>query len=265
MRLQFTDTQLSAVGKLPFVQREGEYEDALNAINLVELPEFNKRAALTELNEIKDLLGGDLEWRLFRGSCLGVSNRKVSAALVPYAIKQKLGRVYRVRITGLTDLMRIIHCWRYHGVNMVDIDAALVNYAVSDEIPFEVFKAAIDNLWRDSPDGERIIFQNGEGYPVSIYNTQVSLNSNVSASVAESISLSSYETMSCHVITSMIAVPRSVQLLGISDESCYVLDTTGRNGADISSIFSTLIFPRRYFARILKFIGEVTLMEDRLI
>lgn len=266
MRTSFTDLQLSSVGALPFIQREGEYEVAEKAIQTISIPAINPDFALEELRNFKDTLqSGKLDWELYRGMCLGVNKHRIHQALVPYALQERKGRIYRVHFDGLSDFMCIIHCWRYHGVSMAGLDDGLSEYQISDEVPFEVFKSVIDTMWDPTPTSkERIIFQGQDGSPVSIYNTPVLSFSGVRDAVRESIYTSSYETMCQHVLTCKLELPKSVVLLGISDDECYVIDTTGRNDADIVRTFADLVFPRRYFLRYIKFTGEVTRIEDGL-
>ena len=265
MRTHFTELQISSVGALPYVQREGEYAVAERALSIINIPGINPEFALEELRSLKSTLtNSKLNWQFYRGMCLGVNRHRVHTSLVPYALQGRLGRIYRVKFEGLIDFMCIIHCWRYHGVTMAGIDAALSDYQLNDEVPFEVFKAVIDSMWEVTPQNERVIFQDFEGCPVSIYNTPTLLASGVRDSVRESVDLSAYETMCHHIISCMIELPKSVALLGVSEDECYILDTTGRNDTDIVSTFSDLVFPRRYFSRYINFTGEITRIEDSL-
>ncbi len=265
MRTSFTELQIGSVGALPYTQREGEYEVAERALSVINVAGVNPDFARAELESLQKVLAkGSLQWQLYRGMCLGVSRHRVHTSLVPYALQERLGRIYQVRFDGLTDFMCIIHSWRYHGVTIEGLDAGLKDYGLNDEVPFEVFKAVIDSMWETKPTNERVIFQDSEGCPVSIYNTPAIFASGVRDAVRESIDISSYETMCQHIISCMIELPKSVALLGIAEDECYILDTTGRNDADIVSTFSDLVFPRRYFSRYIKFTGEVTRVEDSL-
>lgn len=266
MRTSFTELQLSSVGALPFVQREGEYVVAERALALCDIVGINAEYAAEELQSLQSTLQqGDLMWRLYRGMCLGVDRNRVHTALVPYALQERLGHIYRVKFDGLVDLMCIIHCWRYHGVTMQGVDAGLKEYHLNDEVPFEVFKAVIDTMWDPVPHNERVVFQDAEGCPVSIYNTPVILASGVRDGVREAIDISAYETMCQHIISCKMELAKSVAVLGISEDECYILDTSGRNESDIMRTFSDLVFPRRYFSRYIKFTGEVTRIEDSLV
>lgn len=262
MRTSFTDLQIKTTGELPYVQREGEYEVALKALNRINTIDIDKRYALAELDSLKETLRqADLSWDFYRGRCLGVNKHRVHTALVPYAIHEKLGRVYRVQLSDIPDLMSIVHSWRYHGVTMEGLDKELSDYGINDEVPYEVFREAIDEMWQPEPTNERIVFVNNDGGAVSIYQTPTLLGGGVHDSVLEAIDLSSYETMCQHVVSCMMELPKSVVLLGVSNDECYILDKTGRNESDIISIFSDLVFPRWYFSRYIKFTGEVTRVE----
>lgn len=266
MRTSFTDLQIGAVGTLPYTQRDDGYEVAERALSGINVAGINPDFTLAELSSLQPILTkGNLAWQLYRGMCLGVNRHRVHTALVPYALQERLGRIYKIRFEGLVDFMCILHSWRYHGVTMVGLDEGLSDYGLNDEVPFEVFKAVVDEMWEQNPTNERVIFQDSDGCPVSIYKTPVILSSGVRDAVFESIDTSAYETMCQHIISCMLELPKSVALLGVSEDDCYILDTTGRNEADILSTFCDLVFPRRYFSRYIKFTGEVTRIEDSLV
>lgn len=266
MRTNFTDLQIRATGELPFAQREGEYEVAERALQRFGTSlGIDKNYALAELQSLKEtLVKGNLGWEFYRGKCLGVNKHRVHTALVPYAIHEKLGRVYRVQMPDIPDFMCIVHSWRYHGVTVAGLDKELEDYGLHDEVPYEVFREAVDTMWCPEPDKERIIFQDNNGSAVSIYGTETIFGGGVHDAILESIDLSSYETMCLHVVSCMMELPKSVVLLGVSKDECYILDKTGRNESDIMSIFSDLVFSRWYFSRYIKFTGEVTRVEAGL-
>ena len=110
MRTNFTDLQIKATGELPFAQREGEYEVAERALIRLNTLGIDENYALAELQSLKDtLMKGNLSWEFYRGRCLGVNKHRVHTALVPYAIHEKLGRVYRVQMSDIPDFMSIVH------------------------------------------------------------------------------------------------------------------------------------------------------------
>jgi hypothetical protein len=48
-----------------------------------------------------------------------------------------------------------------------------------------------------------------------------------------------------------------VRLLGVNEESCFILDTSARNEDSIIEAFSKLVFPQWFFLRFIRFDGEV--------
>ncbi|GHU93188.1 hypothetical protein FACS1894208_02190 [Clostridia bacterium] len=262
LRFTFTDAQTGMLGRLPYTRCGGEYEFAESAA-----ADFTGLAgARQELRGIQSLLCGEspLEWRFFQGKRLGVCEERIHTALVPYALRAGLGRVYRIKVPGLIDLMRVIHCWRCHGVTMAGLDVSeeLGQYALNDEVPFEAFKTAVDKEWTAEPADERVIFLNSEGFPTSIYGTPLEEYYGACGSVEAAIGVSAYETMCCYVTSAKQGLSKSVQLLGIAEDSCYILDTSARNGDDIAGVFSNFVFPKWFFLRFLRFENEVTQVTD---
>lgn len=276
MRVQFTDTQAGKVGKIPTLLHEeeigftSEIEEVLNAYGI------DPTEAKEEYFKLRGKVGPARAWRFYQGFCLGVNRHRIYTALVRCLLEKEhksvlrleedglrlKRRIYHIRMKGLKEFMHYIHCWRYHGVTMEGIDKKLEGYGLKDEIPFVEFKHVVGSMWRNEPERERIIFQDAEGYPVSIYNTQVLRTSGIRNAVRASIELSAYETICCHIVTAMQEVPSSVVLLGASEEDFFILDVTGRNEEDIKRVFATLVFPRRYFSRFIRFDGEIEVIDE---
>jgi hypothetical protein len=282
----FTRSQLRAVGNLPFLRRPGEYSAAeiaaaeiaaaggaegLDTCDVIdELRSIKDTLLMCERSDSRPARGGrivddsssdddPLAWRVLRGGCLGVSGRRVCVALVPYALRSGLGDVYRVQARGLTDFMRIIHCWRYSGVTMAGLDSALSDYGVTDEIPFSAFYDAVSTMWVDAPDKFRVIFEDESGFPTSIYGTPIGERCGGLPSIRASIDLSAHETMCYHVVNAKYPLTKRVQLLGVGNDICYILDTSARRAGreSIIAAFSRFVFPRRFFLRFVQFDCDV--------
>jgi hypothetical protein len=262
---KFTDAQLNNLGVLPAL---GDLDEVLAAAESSDIEGF--LAYDDAVMEIKKLKlagfwsGSDFKWRFYRGNALGICGYNVHKALVCHMLlNNPSAKVYRIDFLGLRDLMHIIHCWRMHKVDLGAVDKSLREYRLYDEVPFEVFRDAVDSVWVNKADKLRLVFQSVRGEPTSLYGTEIPWASDLRDALITSIELSLYETICLHLIEKMKDTTKNLMIIGIGDEGCYVYDATGRNMRRVQEL-SKMVWEPKFFARKLRFDGDIIELKERV-
>lgn len=268
MKTNFTKAAEKSVGEIPFTPTQDNYNYAKEAIDIVEAAGVNKERSHKELDKVYHALRGvskgSRRWLCREGSKeLKLAGAEVTESLVPYALRGRLGKIYKIRYPDLQDFVYILHCWRQHGIVLEELCGELTKCGnIRQALAFEDFDRAIQKFWVEGPEKE-LTFLDDEGIATSIYGTSIGYTSGkLESDLKKAMELTKYETLSCHIISSLLKVS-DVALLGLTSDSIYLLDKGGALAKQME-VMSEIEFPGMYFAYNIKLVGEVTKIEDSL-